>query len=301
MITHMCLEPHGSTCEWDGGKLTAHLSTQNVSGTGGQFAQPLGITANDVTVHCDFMGGGFGSKFAADTWGVVCARIAKETGRPVRLMLTREQELQNAGNRPSGFIDLKIGADDQGVVKVWDSHHWGTSGDGGGGVSQAVIPYVFNPPNRRRKQTTIKTNIAPARAWRAPNHPQGCAITQVAYDDIAAKLGLDSYDVFLRNLKTTGAKASVYEEEMKVAARLMDWKAKWHPHGKGKANGSKVSGLGMAIHTWGGGGHNSMCRVKVHPDGGVETSLGSQDIGTGTRTRSTRPAGLRAAAPRSAA
>jgi xanthine dehydrogenase YagR molybdenum-binding subunit len=284
MITHMCLEPHGSTCEWEGGKLTAHLSTQNVSGTGGQFAQPLGITANDVTVHCDFMGGGFGSKFAADTWGVVCARIAKETGRPVKLMLTREQELQNAGNRPSGFIDVKIGADKQGIVKVWDSHHWGTSGDGGGGVSQAVIPYVFNPPNRRRKQTTIKTNIAPARAWRAPNHPQGCAITHVAYDDVAAKLGLDSYDVFLRNLSTTGAKAPVYEEEMKIAARLMDWKAKWHPHGKGKVNGSKVSGLGMAIHTCGGGGHNSTCRVVVHPDGGVETFLGSQDIGTGTRT-----------------
>ncbi len=284
MITHMCLEPHGSTCEWDGGKLTAHLSTQNVAGTGGQFAQPLGITANDVTVHCDYMGGGFGSKFAADTWGVVCARIAKETGRPVRLMLTREQELQNAGNRPSGFINVKIGADKDGVVKVWDSHHWGTSGDGGGGVSQAVIPYVFNPPNRRRKQTTIKTNIAPARAWRAPNHPQGCAITQVAYDDIAAKLGLNSYDVFLRNLKTTGAKAPVYEAQMKVAAKLMDWNAKWHPHGKGKANGAKVSGLGMAIHTWGGGGHNSMCRVKVHPDGGVETFLASQDIGTGTRT-----------------
>jgi xanthine dehydrogenase YagR molybdenum-binding subunit len=284
MITHMCLEPHGSTCEWDGGKLTAHLSTQNVSGTGGQFAQPLGITANDVTVHCDFMGGGFGSKFAADSWGVACARISKETGRPVKFMLTREQELQNAGNRPSGFINVKIGADSRGVVKVWDSHHWGTSGDGGGGVSQAVIPYVFNPPNRRRKQTTIKTNIAPARAWRAPNHPQGCAITQVAYDDIAAKLGMDSYDVFLRNLGTTGAKRAVYEEEMKIAARLMDWKAKWHPHGKGGANGSKVSGLGMAIHTWGGGGHNSSARVVVHPDGGVETFLGSQDIGTGTRT-----------------
>lgn len=284
MITHMCLEPHGSTCEWNGGKLTAHLSTQNVSGTSGQFAQPLGLTANDVTIHCDYMGGGFGSKFAADIWGVACATIAKETGRPVRLMLTREQELQNAGNRPSGFIDVRIGADKQGVVKVWDSHHWGTSGDGGGGVSQAVIPYVFNPPNRRRKQTTIKTNIAPSRAWRAPNHPQGCAITQVAYDDIAAKLGLDAYDVFLRNLKTTGAKAPVYEEQMKIAARLMDWKAKWHPHGKGKVNGSKVSGLGMAIHTWGGGGHNSTCRVKVHPDGGVETFLASQDIGTGTRT-----------------
>src|SRR5262249_27677583 len=109
-------------------------------------------------------------------------------------------------------------------------------------------------------------------------------ITQVAFDDIAAKLGIDSYDVFLRNIKTAGAKAPVYEEEMKVAAKLMDWKAKWHPHGKGKANGSVVSGLGMALHTWGGGGHPSTCRVVVHPDGGVETFLASQDIGTGTRT-----------------
>src|SRR5262249_57227615 len=53
-ITHMCLEPHGSTCEWKDGKLIAHLSTQNVSGTGTQFAQPLKITADEVTVHCDY-------------------------------------------------------------------------------------------------------------------------------------------------------------------------------------------------------------------------------------------------------
>jgi xanthine dehydrogenase YagR molybdenum-binding subunit len=281
----MCLEPHGSTCEWNGNKLTAHLSTQNVSGTATQFAGPLGITAGDVTVHCDFMGGGFGSKFAADLWGVEAARIAKETGRPVKLMLTRQQELQNGGSRPSGFIKVKVGADKNGVVKVWDSHHWGTSGTGGGGVSQAVIPYVFNPPNRRRRQTSVRTNIAPVRAWRAPNHPQGCAITQTAYDDVARKLGIDSYDVFLRNLPSvSNNKADVYKAQMEIGAKLIDWKAKWHPHGKGDAKGSVVSGLGMAIHTWGGGGHNSTCTVKIHPDGGVETSLGSQDIGTGTRT-----------------
>ncbi len=71
---------------------------------------------------------------------------------------------------------------------------------------------------------------------------------------------------------------------MKIAAKLMDWKAKWHQHGKGPAKGSVVSGLGMAIHTWQGGGHPSSCRVVMHPDGGVETFLGSQDLGTGTRT-----------------
>ena len=64
----------------------------------------------------------------------------------------------------------------------------------------------------------------------------------------------------------------------------MDWKAKWHPHGKGQAKGSVVDGLGMAFHTWGGGAGQSSCTVKIHPDGGVETICGTQDLGTGTRT-----------------
>src|SRR5690606_29849149 len=128
VITHMCLEPHGSTCVWDGDKLIVYHSTQNVSGTAPQFASPLGVAASDVTVICDYIGGGFGSKFQADEWSVTAARLAKSTGRPVKLMLDRGRELKAAGNRPSGFIKVKIGADKNGVVKVWDSHHWGTNG-----------------------------------------------------------------------------------------------------------------------------------------------------------------------------
>jgi len=284
-ICHCALEPHGSTCEWSDGKLTAHLSTQNVSGTAGQFAGPLGITANDVTVHCDYIGGGFGAKFAADSWGVVAAQIAKETGRAVKLMLDRDLELKNAGNRPSGFLKARVGATKDGVVTVWDSHHWGTNGPSGAPVSQSVVPYVFDPPNRRRRVTRVSTNTSPSRAWRAPNHPQGAAMTQTAYDDVARKLGIDSYDVFMRNLPSvSNGKADVYKEQMQIAAELINWKSKWHAHGKGDADGSVVSGLGMALHTWGGGGHASACQVKIHPDGGVETMLGSQDLGTGTRT-----------------
>jgi xanthine dehydrogenase YagR molybdenum-binding subunit len=290
VITHMCLEPHGSTCYWDGDKLIAHLSTQNVSGTAAQFATPLEITAGDVTVKCDFIGGGFGSKFAADSWGVACAQLAKETGRPVKLMLDRDQELKVAGCRPSGFIKVKIGADKNGLVTCWDSTHWGTAGFKPGGVSFQVVPYVLVPPNYRRKQVSILTDTGPDRAWRAPNHPQACALSQTALDDIAAKLGLDSYDVFLRNLvnatpKKGGASmAETYRAQMKRAAELMDWKAKWHAHGKGKAKGDVVSGLGMALHTWGGGPFKGNCKLKVHPDGAVEAYLGSQDLGTGTRT-----------------
>ncbi|MGE0759316.1 MAG: xanthine dehydrogenase family protein molybdopterin-binding subunit [Pirellulaceae bacterium] len=284
-ITHCCLEPHGCTVEWKDGKLLAYLSTQNVSGTDEGFGQGLNIPSSDVEVRCEYIGGGFGSKFAPDNWSIVAAKIAKTTGRPVKFLLDRQLELKLAGNRPSGYLRVKLGADENGLVTVWDSHHWGTAGYTGGGVSHGVIPYVLVPKNYRRVATTVKTNLAQARAWRAPNHPQACAMTQTALDDLAALMGKDSLEIFLTNLANAdNGKGEVYRAELELAARLMDWKAKWHLHGKGTARGSIVDGLGIGLHTWGGGANQSTCNLKIHPDGAVETFCGTQDLGTGTRT-----------------
>ncbi|QDU95088.1 xanthine dehydrogenase family protein molybdopterin-binding subunit [Lignipirellula cremea] len=286
VITHCCLEPHGSTVEWKGGKLNAYLSTQNVSKTDDGFAAALDLTADDVDVHCEYIGGGFGSKFRPDYWGIAAAEISKATGRPVKFMLTRDQELKIAGNRPSGYINVKLGADKDGVVQIWDSQQWGTSGYDGGGVSDSVIPYVYRPKNYRRVATSIAVNADPQRAWRAPNHPQACAMTQTAYDDLAAKMQVDSLDIFLKNLANIEARqtAEVYTEELKLAAQLMDWKAKWHPHGKGPRKGSVVDGLGIGLHEWGGVANSSSVLLRVHADGGVSSYCGTQDLGTGTRT-----------------
>jgi xanthine dehydrogenase YagR molybdenum-binding subunit len=64
---------------------------------------------------------------------------------------------------------------------------------------------------------------------------------------------------------------------------LMDWKKRWHPRGD-KTPGPIKKGLGVSIHTWGGAGHPSNCNCTIQPDGSVSASLGSQDLGTGTRT-----------------
>ena len=94
---------------------------------------------------------------------------------------------------------------------------------------------------------------------------------------------MDPLDLVLKNVAKTGKRAPVYEEELKKAAELMGWKRSWHPRGEGGA-GHVKRGLGLAFHTWGGGGHNSRCDVVIYPDGLVEARLGSQDLGTGTRT-----------------
>lgn len=287
-ISHMCLEPHGSHCEWKGDILDVHASTQAVSGIAGQFAQPLGIDAAKIVVTANYEGGGFGSKFQADEWGIAAAVLAKETGKPVKLMLDRATELKSAGTRPSGYIDVTIGADETGKIIAWDSHHWSNAGPGGGAIPVNGVPYVFDFANRNRSATQVVCNTGPNRAWRAPPHPQLCVLTHCAIDDLAWKMGKDSYDVFLANLEQsagTGAHLpETYKAEMEIGAKLIGWKEKWHPHGKDAGKGAVKRGLGMALHTWGGGAGGCSCNVKVHPDGSVESFVGSQDIGTGTRT-----------------
>src|SRR6201984_1292180 len=102
VITHCCLESHGSISEWtDQDHLFTHISTQNVSGIPGQMAEPLKIPATNIHVHQDHIGGGFGSKFSPDRWGIYTAETSKNAGgKPVRVMLERDAELKVAGARP---------------------------------------------------------------------------------------------------------------------------------------------------------------------------------------------------------
>jgi xanthine dehydrogenase YagR molybdenum-binding subunit len=283
LIAHCCLESHGSVSEWpDNNHLFTHISTQNVSGIPAQMADPLGVPAANVRVHQDNIGGGFGSKFAADKWDITAAKLSKKAGgRPVRIMLERDAELEVAGARPSAFARVRVAAKKDGTITGWRSQSWGTGGPGGGG--SPPIPYIFNVPNQKKEHTSIRTNIGPARAWRAPNHPQAAVLTMCALDDLAAKLNMDPLDLWTKNLDITGPRHATYEEELGIAASLMGWKDKWRGRGQ-NISGSMARGLGLSIHTWGGRGHASDCDLTIHPDGSVEIKLGSQDLGTGTRT-----------------
>jgi xanthine dehydrogenase YagR molybdenum-binding subunit len=283
IITHCCLESHGSISEWtDPDHLFTHISTQNVSGIPGQMAESLKIPATNIRVHQDHIGGGFGSKFSPDRWGIFTAEISKKAGgKPVRIMLERDAELEVAGARPSAYARVKVGATKDGTVVAWQSNSWGTGGPGGGGMPP--IPYVFSIPNQRQEHIAIRNNIGPARAWRAPNHPQAAVLTMCALDDLAAKLNMDPVEFFGKNLNLTKQRENTYREELAIASELMDWKQKWHPR-RQIASGGLARGIGLSFHTWGGRGHASDCDLTIHPDGSVDIKLGTQDLGTGTRT-----------------
>jgi xanthine dehydrogenase YagR molybdenum-binding subunit len=174
-----------------------------------------------------------------------------------------------------------VAATKDGAITAWESRSWASGGVGGGGMPP--LPYVFNIKNQRKQHTAIATNVGSGRAWRAPSHPQACLITMGAFDDLAAKLNMDPVELLLKNADLAGPRAPIYREELPIAMELMEWKKKWHPRGQGTP-GPVKRGIGVAVHTWGGRGHNSNCDVTIHPDGAVNVKLGSQDLGTGTRT-----------------
>ncbi len=289
VITHCCLETHGSIAEWPADdQLFVHISTQNVSGVANEYAGALKIPASNVHVHQDHIGGGFGSKFGADRWGIAAAQVSKKAGgKPVRIMLERDSELMVAGCRPSAFARVKVAAKKDGTLLAWESESWGTGGPGGGG--SPPMPYVVNIPNQRKQHVAVSTNIGPARAWRAPAHPQGCLITMSALEDLAAKLNMDPLDFLLKNIQLaapaqdTFHRADTYRDELLIAADLIGWKANWRPRGK-NGDGAVKRGLGLSIHTWGGRGHNSNCALTIAPDGSVDIKMGTQDLGVGNRT-----------------
>ena len=277
--THTSLETHGCVCEWNGDNLTAWVSTQAVHGTREGFAQGLKIPQANVRVITEFMGGGFGSKFGPDIQGLLCARLARAAGAPVKLMLDRKEEHLATGNRPSAFAKVKAGVSADGKLTAFDAQSWGTGGAGAG--SDYPLPYIYVFPNRRRSHTDVYINAGQQRAMRAPGHPQGCFVTEVLMDELADQVRLDPMEFRLKNLPPLAPNA-MWAKYFPMGAERINWKSR-HPTGD-PTPGPIKRGLGCSANRWGGAGTGARAHCEITSDGSVVMRCGTQDIGTANRT-----------------
>lgn len=282
---HHPMETHGGTAQWTSDGLTAWISTQGIISVRDGLAGALRLDQSKVRVITEYMGGGFGSKFGPGVEGVLVARLARETGAPVRLMLSRFEEALAVGNRPSSFQRIKLGARSDGTLHVFDYENYGTAGigagqatEGGGGGADLPMPYIYRVPNRRIRQTAVAINAGSARPFRAPGHPVASFGMESAMDELALKLGMDPLELRIKN-----DPSEIRQREYRIGAERFGWKEKYRKPGS-SAGPIKV-GVGVASATWGGGGsRNTQGEAQINPDGTVEVRLGVQDIGTGTRT-----------------
>ncbi len=287
VITHCCLEPHGLVIQWQGDQVMAWPSTQFVTGWAGTLAPNLKVPAANIKVKMDYIGGGFGSKFSPGAWAEVAARLSQKAGgKPVKLFLDRATEQQIPGNRPSAFGKIKVAGKKDGTITAWQSDTWASGGFAGGG--QPPLPYVYtNIPNTRLNHVSVSVNAGPAQAWRAPNNQQASFLTCSAIEDFAAKVGVDPMVVFDKNAGYT-PRAEQYRYQLQKAAELSEWSKLWKP--RGSQTGTVRRGLGIGVNAWNGAGHACTARTTINPDGSVLLEMGTQDLGTGTRTIMTQVA-----------
>jgi xanthine dehydrogenase YagR molybdenum-binding subunit len=114
--THCCLEPHGIVADWRADGLTVHISTQYTTGVRHELAEEFGLPLNRVRVIVDAMGGGFGSKSTLGNYGRFAVELSRRAQAPVRLVLDREEEQMDAGNRPGTWQRLRMGAKRDGAL-----------------------------------------------------------------------------------------------------------------------------------------------------------------------------------------
>lgn len=281
---HHTLEPHSHVVQFDGADMTAWSSTQAVFGSRDAFAGTLKIPQNNVRVICEHMGGGFGAKFGPGVEGILCARLAQAAHAPVKLVLTRFEQALAVGNRPSSVQKIKIGATADGKLTGFDLESYGTPGfssgvtnEGGSGGASFPAPYIYVPAAFRVKQGSVAVNAGQSCAMRAPGHPVASAGIEAALDDLAAKLGLDPVAIRLKN-----DPSEIRRREYQLGSEKFGWKEKYQKPGA-SAGPIKV-GVGCAGAAWMSRWHKSQAEIEVHGDGTVEVRIGTQDLGTGSRT-----------------
>jgi xanthine dehydrogenase YagR molybdenum-binding subunit len=281
---HQALETHGNTVHVKDDSCTAWASTQGIFSVRDGLAGNLNIPQHRVRVITDFMGGGFGAKFGPGVEGSLAAKLSRETGLPVKLMLTRFDESLAVGNRPSSYQKIKLGADKEGNLLAFDLDAFGSAGfasgggtAGGGGGAGFPAPYIYKIPNVRAKHAGVAINAGSARAFRAPGHPQGSFGMESILDDVAVKLGMDPIDIRIKN-----DPFEIRRKEYAIGREKFGWAQKYRK--PGTSSGPIKTGVGVAGATWGGGGKGTKAQATINPDGTVEVRCGTQDLGTGART-----------------
>jgi xanthine dehydrogenase YagR molybdenum-binding subunit len=296
--THSPLESHGVIAKWEGEELTLYASTQALYAVQDGVADALKLDRKNVTVLTEHMGGGFGSKLGPSATGsafaMICARLAKQAGAPVKLMLDRREEHLCTGNAPAALMTVRIGAKQDGTFTAVHARSFGTAGIAtGAGTSGPAVNLYKNCPNFKAENSDVFTNAGPAAPLRAPGHSQGAFALESAVDELAFKLGMDPLELRRKNESSPvrtmqydlGAKAIGWERRNKDPLAWL----KAASSGDAAAANPRKRGIGMANGNWyvfaNDRGMAAECRI--HRDGSVEVLTGCQDLGTGFRTAMT--------------
>ena len=276
------MEPNSCTARVEpDGRITLWTSCQGSFNIRDAVAGALNIPEGRIRVIPLEMGGGFGAKNGpfVESHTVLAAM---RTGRPVKMLLNREEEFFDGRPAPGCWVRLKTAGTKDGMITAvegriaWDGGISGRSG----AVNRLIGPYVI--PNANLEALGVRTNKPAPGAFRAPGAPQMAVARESNIDMLAHKLGIDPLEIRMKNavgpghLSPTGA--PIPHEWMRDTLQAAAKAARW-----GKRRLKKNQGVGIACGDWRNGSGATNAFVTVAGDGSVSVLTGQVDI-TGLHT-----------------
>ncbi|MGM0453618.1 MAG: xanthine dehydrogenase family protein molybdopterin-binding subunit, partial [Thermodesulfobacteriota bacterium] len=295
---HTPMELHGCVANWEGQRLTIWESSQGVFAIQSEVAERLDIPLSKIRVIGHYMGGAFGSKLSPGKYTVIAALLAKQTARPVKMLLTREETFLCVGNRPSNTMTIKAGVKNDGTLTALDFECVGASGAypaGGTALVDWLIRDLYACDNVRTRSEDVYINAGPARPFRAPGHPQGAWALEQMIDSLAEAIGMDPAALRLKNIPTVSQgregnpayTSTGLAQCIENGAEAFGWASaikKARAHNEENRHIKRGVGMGACVWFVGGGGPPSTVVIKIFKDGSINLNMGASDIGTGTKT-----------------
>ena len=240
-IAHVPLEPRAALAEWGGGKLTVWTGTQRPFAVRDELAQTLHIPTGQVRVLVPDTGSAYGGKHTGDA-AVEAARLAKASGKPVRVVWTRTEELTWAYLRPAGVIEVRSGVRNDGTIVAWEFDNYNSG--------PAAIGTPYNIPNQRIE---FHPSDSPLRqgSYRGLAAPANHFARETHMDELAHAVAMDPLEFRLKNLTDARLRA-VFE----AAAHKFGW---------GQQKSSPTRGLGIAGGVEKGGYVATCAEVELDP------------------------------------
>jgi CO/xanthine dehydrogenase Mo-binding subunit len=303
---HAAIETIGSVAQYGPrGKLTIWMNTQTLFMARGRIAWALDMSESDVRIIQPAVGGGFGGKSCDDNNALICALLARASGRPVKLINTREEEFL-AGSRPRVpmQIRVKLGFTRDGMVQakqirlVADNGAYCGKAPGVFGVSSLRHDTGYRYPNVKVESHLVYTNKIPTGAFRGFGNPSAEWAVEQAWDMAADALGIDPLDLALLNAAEPGyvsphgnrVISCELKQSLEQAAALMDWRAKRAARSSTPQSPTPLRGfgLGTTVHVSGkrhfGDYDGGSAAIKVSEDGRAFIWCGEGEIGQGAST-----------------
>src|SRR6185312_15763544 len=279
---HNSLEPHAAVADWREDGLTVWSSTQAIYDARATVAEAFGLDPERVRIICEFMGGGFGSKFGVGPQGILATELSRQTQRPVRLVNSRREENIAAGFRTPARMEYTIGASKDGRLQAVEAS--AVMGMGTGGWAFPVlepVKSVYTCPNLRLMVAPVRQNLGPSVAFRAPGVMEGTFGFEQALDELAEKLGIDPLEIRLRNpAAIEQASGKPYtSKHLETCQRRVAELAGWNDRDALRSDGRVRRGMGLASQIWwGGGGPPAHATVRLGKTARPTLVCGFQDI-----------------------